>query len=78
MTLHPKAAGAAFFAALGTVVVGVLQSIKGVHLQPTLDAAIPALLSSFGAWVMPSPATTAPVAPVVPVTGDTAPATVIQ
>lgn len=55
MTIHPKTGGAALGAALGTVIVVVLSSIHGVHLASGADAAIPAFLSTLGAFLFPAP-----------------------
>jgi hypothetical protein len=55
MTIHPKTNGAALGAALGFAIVSVLASIHGVHLTADANAAIPAFLSTLGAFLMPSP-----------------------
>jgi hypothetical protein len=61
VNIHPKTSAAAIGASLGVVIVGVLESIHGVHLTGELTAAIPALLSSLGSWLAPgSAAVTAP------------------
>lgn len=64
MTIHPKTSGAAVGGALGTLIVAVLASIHGVDLTAAAYAAIPAFLSTLGAWLVPAPATT-PTVPVV-------------
>lgn len=55
MTIHPKTGGAALGSALGLVIVGVLGSIHGVHLTDVANGAIPAFLSTLGAFLFPAP-----------------------
>lgn len=55
MTIHPKTGGAALGSALGLVIVGVLGSINGVHLTDVANGAIPAFLSTLGAFLFPAP-----------------------
>lgn len=64
MNIHPKTALASVFGSLGVLIVAVLASIHGVHLSAEANAAIPAFLAAFGAWLAPSPT------PVTPVTGN--------
>jgi hypothetical protein len=54
MTIHPKTSGAALGAALGVLIVSVLQSINGVHLSTELPGAITGFLSILGAFLAPA------------------------
>lgn len=53
MAIHPKTGGAAIGGAVGTVIVGILETIP-VHIAAALAAGIPALLSSLGAFLAPA------------------------
>ena len=54
MPIHPKTSGAAVGTALGILIVAVLHSVPGIHLQPEADAAIPSFLGVLAAWLTPT------------------------
>lgn len=55
MTVYPKATLAAVGGTLGVLIAAVLASIHGLGLAPPVYAAIPAFLSTLGAWLAPNP-----------------------
>jgi hypothetical protein len=54
MTIHPKTSASALGGALGLLLVSVLDSIHGINLSTAATAAIPAFLSTLGAFLSPS------------------------
>jgi len=56
-TIHPKAGGAALGGTVGVLVVAIIDSFHGVHLDPALPAAISAFTAALGAFLAPGPPT---------------------
>lgn len=59
--VHPKTAGAALLGTASVLIVAVLEQI-GVHVQPTLTAAITGFAGTLGAYLFPN-GEQAPVSP---------------
>lgn len=72
-TIHPKTSASALGGALGLLLVSVLDSIHGIGLGTAATAAIPAFLSTLGAFLSPA-AEDPPVPPPAPVAAAQAPA----
>ena len=55
MTIHPKVSGVAIGSTFGIILDGILKSIHGIHLDPTVYGAIPTFLGLIGGWLAPAP-----------------------